>query len=208
MKKITRSPTTWIILSICVIVIVLYFCGFRITYAPDLENSWDAISACASWFGAIMSAGALFVAISIPKIIAEQQNKIALFDKRYVACDSLLFLISVVKQIADGTVKTNKFDYLNTVIETYKSISVVRTIASDCDDVSDIYVRLVFEAGKIVYLFKIKEIETIIEFLKAVDQYVSDVYKGVTADEEYLLTIYNKLNSEKIQEKLEIQMTI
>lgn len=83
MKKILQSPTTWITLVAFTIVVGLYFCGFRITYAPELENSWNAISACAGWASAVFSFIAILVAIQIPKKIADQQNKIALFEKRH-----------------------------------------------------------------------------------------------------------------------------
>jgi hypothetical protein len=82
LKRILRSPGIWIVIIICVLIITLYLCGFRITYNPVLDNSWDAISATASWFGAIISLFALVVAIRIPAVIAEQQNKIALFERR------------------------------------------------------------------------------------------------------------------------------
>lgn len=38
-----------------VFLLLMYQMGFRITYAPDLENSWNAISATASWVSAIAS---------------------------------------------------------------------------------------------------------------------------------------------------------
>jgi hypothetical protein len=83
MKKLTRSPITWIILLVLALAMVLYFCGFRITYAPDLENSWNAISACASWASVIVAGFAIYYAILVPQKIAQEQNKIALFEKRY-----------------------------------------------------------------------------------------------------------------------------
>lgn len=135
------KQTHWSLIKLFLLgglVILLYKYGFRITYDPTLINDWSAISACASWFGAIASAGALWVAIHIPKKIAEQQNKIALFDKRYIAHDALAYILAVVKQIADGTAKDMdpKF-YLDTVVEKYKSISIVKEISSDCTDSAD-----------------------------------------------------------------------
>lgn len=82
MINILHSPITWIIILILILCIVSYVCGFRITYAPALENSWDAISACASWAGVLFSFIAIWVAIQIPMKIADRQNKIALFEKR------------------------------------------------------------------------------------------------------------------------------
>lgn len=78
----------WFPLAIAAIIIliitsVLFFFGFRITYAPKLENSWDAISAVAAWVGVVASFIAIWFAIQIPKKIADRQDKIALFEKRY-----------------------------------------------------------------------------------------------------------------------------
>ena len=209
MKRFFCSPITWITFALSALIVSLYLLGFRITYAPMLDSKWEAISAVAGWFSAFMSAGALIAAIRIPKVIAEQQNKIALFDKRYAAVDSLLFLISVVKQIVDGTVKEmNKKTYFDTIVETYNSISIVRGITSNCKKPSDAYVRLIMEAGKIGYLFDVKEIADILDFLKITDQYISDVYKGKHVDDILLIEAYNRLSSVKIQEKLEAQLKI
>ena len=67
--------------------VYLYLKGFRITYAPELENSWGAISAFASWAAVVSSAVAIFVAIRIPKVIADRQDKITLFEKRFEVYD-------------------------------------------------------------------------------------------------------------------------
>lgn len=73
--------------------------GWRITYAPELENSWDAISACAAWAGVIASFIAIWYAIQVPKKIAEQQNKIALFEKRYQVYSSTMKIVQVANRI-------------------------------------------------------------------------------------------------------------
>ena len=53
MKRIFRSSLFWIVIIVIVAVIVLALLGFKITYAPTLDNNWDAISAVAGWVGAI-----------------------------------------------------------------------------------------------------------------------------------------------------------
>lgn len=83
MKKILRSPIVWIISMESILCVLMYAFGFRITYAPQLVNSWEAISACAGWAGVIASTVAILVAVRIPKIIADRQDKIALFEKRH-----------------------------------------------------------------------------------------------------------------------------
>lgn len=85
MKNFIKKPWFPLLVAILIIAVVAFVMalfGWRITYAPDLENSWDAISAVATWAGVIASFVAIMVAIWIPKRIADQQNKIAVFDKR------------------------------------------------------------------------------------------------------------------------------
>jgi len=208
-KKTLYSLIMWIIVSLCVIIIILYFCGFRITYAPNLENNWDSISACAGWFGAVASAVAIFVAINIPKKIAEQQNKISLFEKRYSVFYIFSFLISVVEQIVNENVpEISRKLYLDEMIETYNSISVVREFDSDCEKKAGIYVRLVFEAGKIQYMFELEEMEIVMDFLMAVEQFISEVYRGKYVDETDLQVAYTKLDHEEVCRKLEAQLKI
>lgn len=82
LKKLVKSKCFFHALVLIILIIVaifLYQMGFRITYAPDLETSWDAVSAVASWAGAIGTVAAVFSAV----YVANQQNRIALFEKRY-----------------------------------------------------------------------------------------------------------------------------
>lgn len=92
---------------IIVVLIVLYLIGFRITYAPWLDNNWDAISAVAAWAGAIATSVAIWFAVQSPKRIATQQNRIALFEKRLECFIATAKLIAFSNQI-DETGKTNK----------------------------------------------------------------------------------------------------
>lgn len=71
-----------LLLVLVFVIVILYWLGFRITYAPELENSWEAVSAVAAWAGVVVSFVAIWFAVQVPKKIAEQQNKIALFEKR------------------------------------------------------------------------------------------------------------------------------
>ena len=82
------------------LLVFLYCKSFRITYAPDLENSWNAVSAFAAWGGVFMSFLAIIAAgivawrqneIMKQQIsIADKQNKIALFEKRLEIYDIIL----------------------------------------------------------------------------------------------------------------------
>lgn len=74
--------------AVAMLTMVLF--GWRFIYAPELENSWDAISAVATLVGVVISAGgvvasfiAIWYAIQVPRKIADRQDKIALFERRY-----------------------------------------------------------------------------------------------------------------------------
>lgn len=90
MKKFLNAKIPlWVIGAILLVVAFLAVAGFRITYAPELENSWSAISAVATWAGVAATTVAIIVAIQIPQRIADNENKIALFDKRYEVYDAI-----------------------------------------------------------------------------------------------------------------------
>lgn len=52
--KMLKSILTWIIFIEVMLISILYFLGFRITYAPGLETSWDAVAAIGQWIGAVV----------------------------------------------------------------------------------------------------------------------------------------------------------
>lgn len=80
-----------IVFALAIFVCCTYCAGWRITYNPELENSWnwDAVSAIAAWAGVAASAVAIWYAVRVPKKIADRQDKIALFERRY-DCYSLI----------------------------------------------------------------------------------------------------------------------
>ena len=78
-----------LVLLIDVIFLVLYAFGFRITYDPTIITNWDAVAGCAAWTGVCMSFVAILFAIWVPIKIANRQDKIALFEKRYVVYQTL-----------------------------------------------------------------------------------------------------------------------
>ena len=69
MKRIFKSVVTWIVFGEILIAFVLWCMGFRITYAPELDNNWDAISAFAEWAGVIIDA------IIVPFAVVRLQHK-------------------------------------------------------------------------------------------------------------------------------------
>ena len=69
MKKLFKSVLFWVLLTEAVIIIALAILGFKITYAPSLDNSWEAISAVASWVSAVAT-------IFIPIVVVLFQHKL------------------------------------------------------------------------------------------------------------------------------------
>ncbi len=83
------AATAILVLATGVVLTMMLF-GWRFTYAPELETSWDAISAVAAWTGVVVSIFsvtasfiAIWYAIQVPQKIADQQNRISLFEKRF-----------------------------------------------------------------------------------------------------------------------------
>lgn len=95
LKKFVKGkwfPLTLAAVIAAILALILFLFGFRITCSPEQDNNWDAVSACASWIGILISAAgviasfvAIWFAIRVPKKIADRQDKIALFEKR-LAC--------------------------------------------------------------------------------------------------------------------------
>lgn len=111
-KKIVKQPLTWLIVAELLVVVVLFLCGFRITYAPGLENSWDAISACAGWASVFVAGLAIYYAIRVPKKIADRQDRIALFEKRldvYLTAQKLLSCANQIKDFNDNGIIMTAF---------------------------------------------------------------------------------------------------
>lgn len=80
----------WLLFLVIIILVVglvtfLYCMGFRITYAPELENSWDAVSACAAWAGAIGTVAVLVYnhwTIKLTQRSVRQAIDLQMFEKR------------------------------------------------------------------------------------------------------------------------------
>lgn len=103
MKKFIKGK--WFPLAIVAVVevallVFLYCNNFRVTYAPDLENSWDAVSSFAAWAGVLLSFIAIMTAIWTPKKIADRQDKIALFEKRMECYSTIQNIFAFARQIS------------------------------------------------------------------------------------------------------------
>ena len=100
MKKLLKFikgrwfPSLVLLVGLAFVLLVGFLLGFRITYAPALENSWEAISGVAAWVSAGATIAAVWAAIQIPKKIAEQQERVELYEKRLNFYDTLNDCIS------------------------------------------------------------------------------------------------------------------
>lgn len=87
------------LLIVLIVPTIMFGLGFKITYNPKLENNWEAISACAGWGAVLASAISILIATAVPGKIANSQNKIALFEKRYSVYIQLQKCISFEKDL-------------------------------------------------------------------------------------------------------------
>lgn len=183
MKKLNKCHF-WVLIAafiVVLIVMLLYFIGFRITYSPELETSWDAISACAAWAGAVMSFFAVMVAVWIPKKIADRQDKIALFEIRYKLYYDFYRLYRSCDNLWHSYKKID-FDLKQNERKVYKEIYLTlvnNKYLQDIEDVikcpKDVRLRLLFlrqlnemneDCQKILCLFTVDNKESIEKFFK------------------------------------------
>lgn len=114
MKKFIEGrwfPLIVAVIAAVIAALIMTLFGWKLTYAPDLENSWDAVSAFAAWVGVIMSFLAILVAgyvalkqIEISRIqadISDKQNKIALFDKRFSVYETARKCVHTANRISE-----------------------------------------------------------------------------------------------------------
>jgi len=64
LRKIIKSIIFWIVSGEIILIILLSAIGFRITYAPTLETSWNAVGAVGQWVGGIATFLAVVVALN------------------------------------------------------------------------------------------------------------------------------------------------
>lgn len=111
-KKKNLKPIYWLIIAEVIVIVGGLLLGFKITYAPHLENDWDAISACASWASVVVAGLAIYYAILVPKKIAEDQNRISLFEKRldvYLTAETLIGCAHQIKDTNDSGIILSAF---------------------------------------------------------------------------------------------------
>lgn len=61
-SKIKNHPVLSILIFEILAIFSLFFLGFRITYNPLLDNNWEAIAACGTWFcGIVVPIAVVFI---------------------------------------------------------------------------------------------------------------------------------------------------
>ena len=155
MKKFINGrwfPLAVVSVVVLIFAFVLFLCGFRITYAPELENSWDAISACAAWAGAIGSVAAVFSAI----YVANRQNKIALFEKRYQIYTSIFKIMQVTEKIwsVGSSDISNTLHFFDSFCSSPKNFSMNLHVQNRAEERQRIIDAVLVDTEKIAMLFK------------------------------------------------------
>lgn len=69
-------PLTAAFLIVAAVALVMAKFGWRITYAPELENSWDAVSAVAAWISALAGIAIPIVAVVFQYKLDSNKNDI------------------------------------------------------------------------------------------------------------------------------------
>ena len=178
MKKLLNKkiliPVLLIILVL--VIVVLYRIGFRITYAPELETSWEAVSAVAAWAGVVVSFVAIWHAIQV----AEKQNKIALFEKRLEFYLTLKKLESISVSMNNLKEPINNKSIQNVFVLTFTQEPKLY-VEYDRDGIYDktakylIEIKSILDAGPFLFRFDMKKyiieiIQNLVELLYYSDQ--------------------------------------
>ena len=110
MKRFIRKKSIHSILEIIGVFAIIaalflaiwFLRGYRFVYPEQFSNDWNAISSVGTWAGVVAS----FVAVWYAVQVADEQNSISMFEKRFDCYTIIQKLLACAEQIAD--VKTNK----------------------------------------------------------------------------------------------------
>ena len=190
-----------LLLVLVFVIVILYWLGFRITYAPELENSWEAVSAVAAWAGVVVSFVAICFAVQVPKKIAEQQNKIALFEKRLEFYLTLKKLESISVSMNNLKEPINNKSIQNVFVLTFTQEPKLY-VEYDRDGIYDKTAKYLIEIKSILdsgpFLFSLDMKKYIIEIIQNL---VELLYYGDQTGIEDKIKIY-KENIENIKDDI------
>lgn len=147
--------------------VILYGNGYRITYPQQFETSWDAVSGFASWVGilvSIASAIASFMAVWYAVRVADYQNRIALFEKRYEC-------YTIIKNVVDVSDWVNySSSYYHAYLGFYRVVRPFRGKMMDPSELASYYFDLKEQVMCSIFLFPSSDEKALRElFEKAID---------------------------------------
>lgn len=202
MKKIVKFikgrwfPLIAASIIVAVIVCVMILCGWRFTYAPELENNWDAVSGVSGWFGVVAS----FMAILYAVRVADKQNQISLFEKKY----ELFEIVMNCKILSDSLkgVKTN-LDVRMSFLATLCYGSIDRDKVTDNTYVSAKEIAILQKLKQVPFLFKgIEELDTLPELVSVLANLMSN-NKELPALQNRIQEFSDYINSKEYKKLVE-----
>lgn len=168
---------------------------FRITNAIKSHakpRKYDWIVLIVSCFSIVFSASAIFVAVHIPKQIAEQQNKIALFEKRFAVYHEL----KIIDNFLNGYYDTYLIAINNLPIENLEELSQEQREA--------IYYKSLWEGEIQLNQYSINDdVGAILKLQSQNIESLSLLFYDITSDEETLckdfFNAYNAMTQRYVQ---------
>lgn len=185
-----------LVVGIALIVLVgfvMFLFGWRITYAPELENSWDAISAVAAWVGAIGTVSVLWYnhrSISLTQRSVQQAINLQLYEKRL----ELYTALSRDDAFEDAPLEI-KIVYSEVIYDLYKQISDLCN--QKVNLMNELYLLTSFLDGRAETCWNVGK-EQFEKYMKQLDLYIQG-QDGRRKDS----LIHHKNESQKVQDQIE-----
>lgn len=186
------------LLGLVIIAIAAFCAGIYITYG-QMENIWDVISTIASWFGVAASISAVWFAVRV----ADKQNKIELFEKRYEIYD----IVCRCENFA-GILKmaTTREDMQMFFLLIFCSIPMGERL-NDTFFIRMQYISIIDKMGRSRFLFKDQNIEKHLEkltgaLIRVVGASLNISEKNMPYDK--ILELVNLVNEERHKMLLEV----
>jgi len=113
-----KKPLFWALAMEFVLIVFLFSSGFKIVYAPELKNDWEAVSAIGQWANAVAAilipVAAVFLSAFLSQKIDESKKDIGASNVATVE-----EIEAVKKDIED--IRNNIFSKLSIGVESFKS---------------------------------------------------------------------------------------